>query len=290
MTKNVNAASSEEVKPDDFLTAEEQTANSDAGEGESQPAEESEVSESDQESQETGGESTEEDQLFAGKFKNLDALKEAFANLGGDPEEISDSKQLEVAYLAAEKAFHKARQQPEAPQEEQPSADQMVEEVVRRTDFSKVANAADLMRETVKATLGLFEQQQVLRESRLVSQIQQGLETREQVRAELADLEAKVPRLKTDKPFRDAFGYFVAGQKASKQYKGLGDAFNTFIAVAKGHGESLAQSQEAQEKNKASAQVSSSGPEGLKEPKSADETIVDEIVQASKAKNALFKI
>lgn len=303
-TKNAqeDASSEQEVQEKDFLTEEEQ-AESDAGsEQEAQPTEETDDESSPDSPSELSeeGETVEEDSeespaLFAGKFKSFDALKEAFAELGGDPDEFSDPKEMERAYSVAEKAFHHARREAtteESQQEQeqaQPSEDEQVKEVLSKVDWSKVKDASDLARETMKATMALFNRNLSLREARLAQQIQEGIETRDAVKAELASLEAKVPRLKSDKSFRNAFGYFVAGQKAARQFKGLEDAFNSFVAVAKGHGESLAQSRSAQEKQKADAHVSSESPEGLKEPRRVEDVISDNIVEASKSKNPLLK-
>lgn len=271
--------------PSDFLAEEEQAIDdaSDAQEvAETQVAEETPATEQVAE---------EAPQLYAGKFKDTEALRDAFTQLGGNPDDYGDPKLLEEAYKVREREFSRSRQQiadlernTEA-ETETPQVDRLAE-IEKQIDWNKVENAQDLFRETLKVVDQMYQERSAQDQTALVEKVMNALTTREQTTKEIADLEADVPRLKSDSNFRGAFAHYVAGQRQMGQFQNLKGSMKSFLAIGQSISEDAVQEKQAAEKAKASAQSAEAPAAEPTTSKPKDE--LDDIVAAFQDRKNLF--
>jgi len=280
-----------EVSPDDFLTDEEKTS-------EEAPAEE-QTAEGETQTEETEAKQEEgekEEAPLLGKFKTEADLRQAFANLGGNPDEYQDVSALAEAYRVREREFSRVRQQiaeleksnlEEQGQDKQAGADDdMINQVADQIDWSKVQDARDLFAQTLKVVDQLYRYRSQQERQELVQQIAAEIEQRERAAQELASVEAEVPRLKSDPVFRDAFAQFVAGQKQLGKFQNLKASMKDFLALGQKIAEETAKVKAGEESQKQSAQMPESKAEGQTSSKKDE---VDAIVDAYLARKNLFK-
>lgn len=239
-------------------------------------------------------EDTETPTVYAGKYNNLNDLKAAFYNLGGDPEEYQDPKELEIAYKVAEREFTRSRQRlaeqekVDQPQETKETPEDFDDKILDQVNWDKVENARDLGKELLKAFKQMLPQQQQPTEEQLVERIMPAIQEREARQKELTDLETRVPRLTKDSEFRTAFAFYIQGQKQNGTFRSLDTSMKGFLKL----GESLASEansmSQQQEKDKLSAFPSQDKGEGLPTKDNTDET--DDILDAYEERKNKFSL
>ena len=281
------------VSPQDFLTEEEQVSDE-----ATQKVGADEAQTSPDNSGETSKQTEGEKSLYVGKFKTEEDLKNAFAELGGKPEDYSDPRLLEEAYQVREREFSRTRQQMadyrksleeesynQVQDESLPNKDH-VAEVADRIDWSKINDAKDLFSETIRTVDQMYQARSGQDRQRLVSEVISSLERRETVGKELAEVEAEVPRLKSDQEFRDAFGHFISGQKVNGTFQNLKASLRVFLSLGEKIAQEVATDNRASEEAKGSAQMG----ESLLDSQSSSTTDeIDEIVDAYQGrKSKLF--
>lgn len=182
------------------------------------------------------------EKLLAGKYKSEDDLKAALINLGIDPADYQTVSEMETAYKTAQATFTRLHQKEadkrktEITTEELPTVEQLVKDANAKIDYAKTTNAAELGEATVKAVietiLPVLSKLKVDPEN-MANIIGEKITNQQQlmsrVSQEIADIEAKVPRLRTDKTFRDDFADFVAGQKMNGKYENLTESMKKFM-------------------------------------------------------------
>lgn len=284
----------ENVGDEMFLPEEHAESETESTETETQ----SESDVTNQESSETTEESkqAEETPLLAGKYKDETALREAFANLGGNPSEYSDVKQLEEAYKVRDREFTRSRQQlaeldrlnkpEEQADESKNDLNDVFEQVSKQIDFDKIDGPKALFTETIKAVDQLYQLRSQKERENLIQQITTALETRENSHKELTEVETEVPRLKTDTEFREAFADYISGQKAMGRYQGLKASMKSFLAIGQKITEEVSKQREVEEKAKASAASTNLSAEGQATTSKKDEA--DQIIDAFSARKSLF--
>ena len=189
-----------------------------------------------------------EEKVYAGKYKTLDDLKAAFVELGGDPDDYQDPKMLEEAYKVRQSEYTRTHQNNlDKPNSDQPlnetpaNVDEMVEKIFSETseEASKIQNGVDLYKFTLKSVLqNLVPMLKNASPEELAKQvapmIAKTTAERSAKETELREVETKVPRLRTDKKFRDAFAFHVRGLMTEKRYTNLDSAMKDFVQLTTG--------------------------------------------------------
>ena len=194
--------------------------------------EESEETETSEETEEEATPSEEAPKLYAGKYKNLDDLKEAFVELGGDPDEYKDEKQLEEAYKIRQREYTRMHQTKpsEEEQDQPPSEEDIIEDALGKVDFSKVKNAKDAIREATRVAVQVMRQTNPgLDEKKLTENLATQLQDRDRKQKEISALEDDVPRLKKDTGFRRQFAYYVIDKQKEGSFVSLKAAMRDFL-------------------------------------------------------------
>lgn len=255
-TETVNETTGKsEADPKDFLTEDEGNASEttdeskdttadteDASEEASDTTEDTETkTETEEESEETETSEDTEDEstpseeapkLYAGKYKSLDDLKEAFVELGGDPAEYKDEKLLEEAYKVRQREYTRVHQTKpvEEDQDQPPSEEDIIEDALGKVDFSKVKNAKDAIREATRVAVQVMRQTNPgLDEKKLTENLATQLQERDRKQKEISALETDVPRLRTDKGFRKQFAYYVIDKQKEGAFVSLKSAMRDFL-------------------------------------------------------------
>lgn len=276
-----------QVDPNDFLAEEEQATEEPSQAQE--PVEETETSE--EKPSEEPKQVQEEAPLYAGKFKDEKALRDAFTQLGGNPDDYTDAKLLEEAYRVREREFSKTRQQiaelEKAQGEEKQTEAQKdeIKEVVEKLDWSKIKTYNDLVAETLKVADQMYQGRFSEMKKSLIDEVVSTINTREQTAKELADLEADVPRLKADGDFRTAFAHFITGQKASGKFQNLKESMKSFLVIGQKISEEVASEKKAQEEAKGSAQTTETKADDKLSASGAKDEVEEIIGAFSKRKN-----
>lgn len=208
-------------------------------------------------------------EMFAGKFKSLDDLKSAFAELGGNPAKYSDARALEEAYEVRQSEYTRARQQV-AEQERinrqvenisrqpQPEAnktlnpEELLSELKQSGALDKIETPEDLIRVTLEAVTSRLGNLNNGLSHEQVQEIISETKAREERLSELHSLESDIPRLKSDEGFRNLFAIFVKEQRLNGQYQSLRESFKDFVKIGQSVGE------EYVNQNKATAEVKQS--------------------------------
>lgn len=258
-----------------------------------------------------------EPKLLAGKYQNEQDLKNAFIQLGGDPEQYENTADLEHAYSVRQSEYTRTRQQMAAEkakqtqiqqiQDSQKTPQQLTQEVLSQIDTSKfdqAQNAGELGKMLVEslapALMQAFEQNKPLTPDQMVEQISPIMQQRERAITELNTLEGEVPRLKLQyddngqpqpNPFRDAFGVFVSGLKQSGQYVGLNQAFKDFVGNNQAAVDDAVKQRQKEQELKATQQATN--PSGnannqIQQPVSQDDDILSGIISAHDSQVAKF--
>ena len=183
-----------------------------------------------------------EEKVYAGKYKTVDDLKAALIELGIDPADYSSDVELETAYKTAQATYTRLRQhetekkKQEIAVDETPDIEKIFTEAKAKIDYSKIKNSEQLGDATLKAvleTLMPIMQKLKVNPDELAGVVGEKITTTatktNALLSELRDVETKVPRLRTDKKFRDSFADFVAGQKLNSTYVSLIDSITTFV-------------------------------------------------------------
>lgn len=233
--------------------------------------------------------------LYAGKFKTVEDLKKAYSELGGDPSRFSNTDKLAEAYLVRQSEFSRSRNdlahKTETPPDDgtQPTEDQkLAEELADSIDYSKVKDAKDAVRETLKAAVQLIKKYQVPMDPKaLVEKLAPEIADREDKLKQLTALEGKVPRLKTDLFFRKNFAYFVRDQQGEGTFVNIQESMKTFLNNYSSIVEEANSISEQNKSQKKSAAAPSDNGEGTRTtPGEQDE--VDAILGAHQKKTKLY--
>lgn len=151
--------------------------------------------------------------MYADKFKTVQDLKNSFIELGGDPARYGDNVQLlEEAYAVRQREFSTSRAQiahlNQPPAEPQKTFQEILSEEFAKYDPSKFESPQQMWEAQTKATQAAadrFEKQQTQ-----VQQITpQEMDRQIKIVNNINALETKVPRLRTDKNFRQAFATHI---------------------------------------------------------------------------------
>jgi len=151
--------------------------------------------------------------MYADKFKTVQDLKNSFIELGGDPARYGDNTQLlEEAYAVRQREFSTSRaqiahinQQPTAPQK---TFQEILGEEFAKYDPTKFESPQQMWEAQTKATAEAakrFEEQQV----RTPQITPQEMDRQIKIVNNINALETKVPRLRTDSSFRNAFATHI---------------------------------------------------------------------------------
>jgi len=184
-----------------------------------------------------------EEKVYAGKYKTVDDLKAALVQLGIDPDDYGSDAEMETAYKVAQATYTRVRQhetekksQTITTEEIPTDIEALFKEANAKIDYSKATNAQQLGEATLRAVLEtLMPVMQKLKvdPEALAGTIGEKITTQStQVNTlltELREVETKVPRLRTDKKFRDDFADFVAGQKLNQTYTTLMESITKFV-------------------------------------------------------------
>jgi len=151
--------------------------------------------------------------MYAEKFKTVQDLKNSFIELGGDPARYGDNVQLlEEAYAVRQREFSTSRAQI-AHLNQPPAAPQQTFQEILKEEFSKYdpnsfAGPVDMwnaQQAATEAAAARFEKQQTQ-----VQQITpQEMDRQIKIVNNINSLETKVPRLRTDQNFRQAFATHI---------------------------------------------------------------------------------
>ena len=188
---------------------------------------------------------TKPDVLLAGKYKTIDELKHGIEELGGDPTGITEPKMLEQVYKTVQASFTKWQQRqqkaeelahpPEAPK---PFAltDESIKGMVDQIDFSKVED----MRDVAQQMFGIMfkeigknlpqmlpKQAPTMTPQEMAAQVEQVTQATDS----LGFIEAKVPRLTTDKNFRDQFAVHLKNGKEKGIYPKIATRDSMVLAM-----------------------------------------------------------
>jgi len=230
------------------------------------------------------------EKVYAGKYKTVDDLKAALIELGIDPADYSSDSDLETAYKTAQATYTRVHQneiekrKQEIPTDETPDIEKLVTEANTKIDYSTIKNSEQLGQATVKAvleTLMPIMQKLKVNPDELAGVIGEKITTQSATTnallTELRDVESKVPRLRTDKKFRDSFADFITGQKLNHTYTSLLDSAKSFVGGTEFKDDPKANRQNKEDKGSAAALPDNS--EGADDRgKKTDE--VDDILKA----------
>jgi hypothetical protein len=183
--------------------------------------------------------------LLAGKYSTEQELKNAFVQLGGDPNKFDTTEKLEQAYEVRQAEFTRVRQeQNEARRineevDKKDSQAQLLSEenltkMMEQVPWDKIGDAKQMFVEMAKVLLANVPTNQMPSEQDLVARMTPMIQERESKLTELHDLETKVPRLKSDPSFRKAFAYHVQGEQQEGAYQGIGQAMKNFLKFNQG--------------------------------------------------------
>lgn len=224
---------SKDTTEDTEHASEETTETTEDTETTTETEEESEETETSEETEEESTPSEKAPKLFAGKYKNIDDLKEAFRELGGEPDEYKDEKLLAEAYLVRQREYtrvHQTKPTTEEDHDHTPTEDEIIDQTLEKIDFSKVKNAKDAIREATRSALQIMRQMNPgIDEKQLTERLATQLRDRDQKQSEISAVEADVPRLKTDQGFRKQFAYFVMDQQKEGSFVTLKSAMRDFL-------------------------------------------------------------
>lgn len=170
-----------------------------------------------------------EPKLLAGKYKSREDLETAFYSLGGDPTRYKGKGDeiLEEAYEVRQSEFTRSRQQvrqqeptPEPQNQNQtPSEDELVTQVLNEVDFSNIKDAKDLIGASIRASIKVLSNK-IPDPDSIVARVQETNQKQDALTKLQNELEAEVPRLKTDPVFRDAFAGFLLIKKNRGTFSG----------------------------------------------------------------------
>ena len=210
------------------------------------------------------------EKLLAGKYKTEEELKSAFIELGGDPSKYDTTEKLEEAYGVRESEFSRVRHEQanldrlnkglENPQP--PTGEEGVNKMLAQVDWTKVNDAKDLASQLLTIIFNNLPNNKPLTEEELATRVAPMIADREKKFKELTDLEGRVPRLKADKNFRNAFATFIRGQKDAGTFKSLEQTMTDFLGVNQAIIDENANNTTAAAAGKAAAQTPTETGEG----------------------------
>jgi len=281
------------VDPDMFLS--EDDAQAETSEGGNSDNEEQLITaeQNESESTDTQEQETQAPELFAGKFKSVEDLKTAFAELGGNPDKFKDPAMLEEAYETRQREFSRSRnhianqerldQEPEVP-DQSLDTESIMREIRESGALDKVESTEDLMKVVIEALVPKLTSQNGMMTREDVQKIVVESAEREVRLTELHSLETEVPRLKTDTEFRNVFGLYVKQQKDSNDYVDLKTSLKDFVKIGQSLGDEYARQSQRSAADKNASTASTDNGSFIDSPK--DE--VDDILGAYQAKRNIF--
>lgn len=215
--------------------------------------------------------------LLAGKYATVQELKDAFIELGGDPSKYADETALENAYEVRQQEFTRVNQERAnldrlnqniaAGEAQNPTIDEDgINQLLAQVPWAQVKDAKDLaghlMRIMVNNLPKLMPQgAKPLTEEEIAAKVAPMVAEREKKLKELNDIETKVPRLKTDKPFRTAFAQYVRGQKDDGSFKNLDESMKGFVGFTQAIVDDLGKTYQENQAAKVSAGAPTEGGE-----------------------------
>lgn len=183
--------------------------------------------------------------LLAGKYSTEQELKNAFVQLGGDPNKFDTVEKLEQAYEVRQAEFTRVRQEQSEAQrinaevdkkekQNEVLSEENLTKMMEQVAWDKVTDAKQMFVEMAKVLLANIPTNQMPSEQELVARMTPMIQEREAKLTELHDLETKVPRLKSDPSFRKAFAYHVKGEQDEGTYQGIGQSMKNFLKFNQG--------------------------------------------------------
>lgn len=237
---------------------------------------------------------------YAGKFKTEEDLKNAFINLGGNPNRYPTIEKLEEAYEVRQMEFTRTRQEIATQERLRTGIDNRQnppqstgnpldpEALLDKVEWDKVENGRDLGRELIKlmSQIAPKNEPNLPSETELVERIMPIMREREERVTELRDIENDIPRLRVvpgqDNPFRDAFAKHVMAEKQTGSFISLRSSMKNFLSWGKSIAEEADRQTGIQRENKVGAAPLSDRGAGLPSGGPVDE--VDSIIGSYKAR------
>lgn len=152
--------------------------------------------------------------LYADKFKTVQDLKNSYIELGGDPARFGDNVQLlEEAYAVRQSEFSRSRAQlaqPAQPAVPQKTFQELVREEYAKYDPTKFTTPQEMWEAQAKANeaaAARFEEQNQGRQQQQITP--QEMDRQIKIVNNVHSIETKVPRLKTDRNFRNSFATHI---------------------------------------------------------------------------------
>jgi len=247
--------------------------------------------------------------LLAGKYKDVNELKHAIEEIGGDHTGITDTKQLEQISLVSQKAFTKWQQRqktaeelanpPAAPETFQPSPE-MIKGMVEQLDFTKIENAQDMaaqMFQIMFTTMGKTLPSMLPKAPPPMDAVTMAAQVEEAKAATdaLGFIEAKIPRLTTDTNFRNAFARHLADGKEKGTYPRavtrdiMNQAMKDFLKVLSDMAGVPAPAANAEDKGAAAVPDGGGTPASTTPAVDPDEDILGSIIGAKQKRDTILQ-
>lgn len=232
--------------------------------------------------------------LYADKFKTTQDLKNSFIELGGDPAQFGDNIQLlEQAYQIRQREYSRVRadiaHQNQTPPPVQKTVEQILQESFQGVDPTKFETPQQMW----EAMMGGFGK--ALNEVQANQPVpQQGISPQDMAKhvrtvEAITNLESKVPRLKSDKLFRDSFAMHIRVLRDEGRmpmtpdgHQDLNGAFKNFVqgqsAIIEEANKAFEATNDAKTLSTATNRDSAPGNPAQQPRKNAGDALVDEIL------------
>lgn len=174
---------------------------------------------------------------YAGKFKDVQELKNSFIELGGDPEQFKDDVgQLEQAYLVRQREYSRVRAEishaDQVPPETPKSVNELLMSEFSQVDPDKFSGPSDMMAALIKGFSNVLQKvQQPVAPTQNISPEQMARQIK--VVENMHSIETKVPRLKSDQQFRQAFATHIRQMRDENRIPKNAEGFEDLHAVMK---------------------------------------------------------
>lgn len=237
--------------------------------------------------------------LYAEKYKTEEELRNAFINLGGNPNRYPTIEKLEEAYEVRQQEFTRSRQElltqerlrknSETPPTPNPEGNPLdPEALLDKVDWEKVTNGRELGRELLALMSQMVPKNtpNLPSEQELVERMMPIMQEREARIKELSEIETDIPRLRIipgqENPFRDAFARHVIMEKQTGAYISLKSSMKNFLNWGKEIAEEAGRQTGLQKEGKIDAAPISD--RGTALPSGESNDLVDSIIGSYKAK------